>query len=143
MKFTLIKANENDIDYIKRAKLYNIYKYVNDLSEEEISKINKYADKHIPLEAKDYKMIICDNQRVGCYLVVKKDDGIMLDEIFIDEKYRDNGIGTKVISGILKSSNTVYLWVYKDNVRAISLYKKLGFNVVKKLENRFYMKYLN
>ena len=71
----------------------------------------------------------------------KKDDGVLLDEIFLDENYRNKGIGSSIISKIFKTNNIVYLWVYKDNIKAINLYKKLGFNLVEETETRYYMKY--
>ena len=40
MKYELIGANNEDIIYLKDAKLYNIFSYAHNLSEEEISKIN-------------------------------------------------------------------------------------------------------
>mgnify|MGYP003207452642 FL=1 len=42
---------------------------------------------------------------------------------------------------ILNNNDVVYLWVYKENEKAISLYKKLGFNVIEETESRYYMKY--
>ena len=44
---------------------------------------------------------------------------------------------------LIKSSynDIVYLWVYKENERAISLYKDLGFKIIDETEERFYMKY--
>jgi len=141
MKYNLIDANSNDIDYLKKAKLYNIFSYAKNLSEDEVLKINKYIDEHIPTEVAKYKIIVYNNKRIGCFLLVDKDDGVMLDEIFIEEKYRNKGIGTSIINNILKLNKTVYLWVYKENVDANSLYKRLGFSVIEETETRYYMKY--
>ena len=47
MEYDLIKATNNDIDFIKKAKLYNILKYAHDLTEEEILNINNYVEKSI------------------------------------------------------------------------------------------------
>ena len=142
MKYDLVKANNEYVNYIKEAKLYNIFKYAHNLSENEILKINKYVDKHIPLEIEDYKLIICDSKRVGCLLVATKDDGVILDEIYLEKKYRNKGMGTDIINKILEANSIVYLWVYKENVRAISLYKNLKFNIIEETETRYYMKYI-
>lgn len=74
-------------------------------------------------------------------LLTNNDDGKLLDEIYLEEEYRNKGIGTKIIMDILNNNDVVYLWVYKENEKAISLYKKLGFNVIEETESRYYMKY--
>ena len=66
----------------------------------------------------------------------------MLDEIFIEVEYRNLGIGTSIISDIISKNECVYLWVYKENIKAISLYRKLGFNVIDETEERYYMKHI-
>ena len=141
MKYNLINATSNDIDYIKKSKLYDIFTYADDLPKDEIMRINNYVDEHIPVEIKDYKIIMCSNDRVGCLLVTKKDDGVILDEIYLEEEYRNKGIGTEIIKNILKANSTVCLWVYKNNINAISLYKKMNFEILSETENRYYMKY--
>ena len=141
MKYNLINATSNDIDYIKKSKLYDIFTYADDLPKDEIMRINNYVDEHIPVDITDYKIIMCNNDRVGCLLVTKKDDGVILDEIYLEEEYRNKGIGTEKIKNILKNNFIVYLWVYKKNIKAISLYKKMKFKIIDETENRYYMKY--
>ena len=82
-----------------------------------------------------------DNKIIGCLLLTNKDDGKLLDEIYLEKVYRNKGIGTEIIRDILSNNDIVYLWVYKKNDKAISLYRKLGFNVIEETESRYYMKY--
>ena len=110
-------------------------------SVEEIDKINKYVTSEVPKLINDYRNIVVDNKIVGCLLLTNKDDGKLLDEIYLEEEYRDKGIGTKIIKNILNNNDIVYLWVYKENKKAISLYKKLGFCAIEETESRYYMKY--
>lgn len=141
MKYELINATCNDIDYIKKSKLYNIFTYADDLPKNEIIRINNYVDEHIPVEIKDYKIIMCNKNKAGCLLVIKKEDSITLDEIYLEEEYRNKGIGTNMIKNILKNNSIVYLWVYKKNIKAISLYKKMKFKIIYETETRYYMEY--
>ena len=67
----------------------------------------------------------------------------MLDEIYLENAYRNQGIGTSIILDILKRYSNVYLWVYKKNHKAIRLYKRLGFNVLDETETRYLMKFEN
>ena len=92
------------------------------------------------MQLDNYKIIYIDNNKVGCLLVVNKDDGVLLDEIYLNENYRNRGIGTDIIKKVIKKNSIVYLWVYKLNVKAISLYIKLGFKIIEETETRYYMK---
>lgn len=141
MKYSLVDASIDDIDYLKQAKSNIIYTYANNLPEEEKNEINNYIDTSIPKELKEYKIILFNNKTIGCLLIKKQDNGVLLDEIYLEESYRSLGIGTEIIKNILDINNIVYLWVYKENKKAVSLYKRLNFIIVDETESRYYMKY--
>lgn len=121
-KYKLQSAKQKDIDILIRYKLSNIFEYANNLSIEEINQINKYVKDEVPNQIDNYKVII-------------------IDELYIEEKYRNSGIGTKLISNVICNNKVVYLRVYKLNVNAIRLYKRLGFKIIKETESRHYMKF--
>ena len=141
MEYKLLKSSSNDINRLIEYKKRTIYEYAKDLSDEEIYKINKYVTSEVPKLIDVYCNIVVDNKIIGCILLTNKDDGKLLDEIYLEKEYRNKGIGTEIIRDILSNNDIVYLWVYKENVKAISLYKKLGFNVIEETESRYYMKY--
>ena len=141
MNYKLMKANIDDVSILIDYKLKNIFDYAENLSLEEIKQINNYVKSNVPKEIDDYRVICINDKKIGCLLVVNKDDGVLLDEIYLEEKYRNNGIGTSIIKEILSNYNIVYLWVYKLNTKALSLYKKLGFKIIDETETRYYMKY--
>ena len=141
MKYRISKSSDKYINRLIEYKKITIYEYAKDLSNEEIDKINKYVTSEGPKLINDYCNIIVNNKIVGCLLLINKDDGKLLDEIYLEEEYRNKGIGTEIIKDILNNNDIVYLWVYKENKKAISLYKKLGFNVIEETESRYYMKY--
>jgi len=141
MNYELIKSSYNDIEKLVEYKKKTIFEYAKKLPDEEITRINNYVKNNVPKILDNYSNIVVDNKVVGCLLVMNKDDGILLDEIYIEEEYRNKGIGKDIIRNVLKESDIVYLWVYKENERAISLYKDLGFKIIDETEERFYMKY--
>lgn len=141
MEYKLSTSSNKDINRLIEYKKRTIYEYAKDLSNEEIDKINKYVTSEVPKLINDYCNIIVDNKIVGCLLLTNKDDGKLLDEIYLEEEYRNKGIGTEIINDILNNNDIVYLLVYKENEKAISLYKKLKFNVIEENESRYYMKY--
>ena len=141
MEYKLSTSSNKDINRLIEYKTRTIYEYAKDLSDEEINRINNYVTSEVPKLINDYCNIIVDNKIVGCLLLTNKEDGKLLDEIYLEEEYRNKGIGTEIINDILNNNDIVYLWVYKGNEKAISLYKKLEFNVIEETESRYYMKY--
>ena len=141
MNYELIHSSNNDIKRLIKYKKITIYEYANNLSEEEINEINNYVSNSVPKLLSDYCNIVINNKTVGCVLITNIEDGKLLDEIYIEEKFRNHGIGTDIIKNIIKENDIVYLWVYKENVQAISLYKRLGFKVIDETDSRYYMKY--
>ena len=141
MEYELIFAKDENIDLLIEYKSKNIFEYAVSLSEEEVDKINDYVKCNIPKQIQDYKIITSDSKIVGCLLVEKHLDGVLLDEIYLDEEYRNKGIGTSIIKNIIKNNTIIYLWVYKNNKEAFRLYEKLGFTVIEETESRYFMKF--
>ena len=125
----------------------DLYKEVGSkYNEEELNKI--IADER-------YLIYVCekDEKVVGHCIVIKEEKketnstlpykSLYIDDLCVKEKYRNKGIGTSIIKDVVSKSNSnVYLWVYKDNIKAISLYNKLGFNIKEETGSRYYMEYI-
>jgi len=142
MIYKLEKSSDKDIDRLIFYKKKNIYEYANNLSKDEMDRINNYVNNNVLQLIGNYCNIVVDDKVIGCLLLTDQDDGKLLDEIYLEEEYRNKGIGTDIIKKVIYDNDIVYLWVYKENKRAVSLYKKLGFNVIEETESRFYMKYI-
>lgn len=142
VNYQLEPADNGDVERIRKYKLASILDYAGDLNQAELDRINRYVDEQLPKQLGYYQNVVCGGVTVGGILVRQIDDGLLLDEIFIEEKYRGRGIGSSVIKNILSCSNdSVFLWVYKTNVDAIRLYRNLGFVVVDETNTRYYMAY--
>ncbi len=55
--------------------------------------------------------------------------------IFVKEKFRKNGLATKLLSKIYNKD--ILVEVDEENIRAINLYKKLGFKKIRKINNYY------
>lgn len=141
MNYKLIPATTIDIPKLVDYKLKNIFDYVDNLSIEENIQINNYVRNSVPKMLNEYKIICVDNKKNGCLLVREIDNGVLLDEIYLDNNYRNKGIGTDIIKNVILKNKIIYLWVYKLNINAVSLYKRLGFKIIDETESRYYMKY--
>ena len=72
-------------------------------------------------------------ENVGFIIISKYYERLEIDYIFVLEKYRKNGIASKLINYIInknKEIENITLEVSVENVAAINLYKKFGFVVV-------------
>ncbi len=140
--FKIETATINDLERIKYYKFKTIVEYAKNLSEEEIKKIDNYICESVPILIKEYKNIIHNKKIIGSVLIRKIDDGLLLDEIFIEKEYRNKGISSSIIKDyILNYDDNIYLWVYKNNIKAFNLYKKLGFKINKETDSRYYMEF--
>jgi ribosomal protein S18 acetylase RimI-like enzyme len=141
--YKLEKATIENINKLKDYKLATVMEYATNIDELEKQKILNYVNTETPKNLEDYKLIKVDSTIVGCLLVINYKDGVLLDEIYLEENYRGLGIGSAIIKSIVKNHNVVYLWVYKENIKAIKLYEKLGFKIIEETETRSFMKYIN
>lgn len=141
MEYILKNANVENFNYLKEVKLYNILKYAENLTQSEMEEINNYVLEELKEKLENYQMIIAQEKIVGCILVEQNEDGVIIDELYLDENYRNKKIGSTIIENIKKDNNKVYLWVYKNNINAVKLYKKLNFKIIEETGTRYYMKY--
>lgn len=82
-------------------------------------------------------MLVCDGNNVGYCITMKTysvEAGgitIWIDELFVLEEYRSKGLGRELFKYIEENGNKklrrIRLEVELENGRAISLYKKMGF----------------
>ncbi len=143
MEYKLKDATYEHMDLLIQYKLNTIFEYAPKLDEEEKKQICFYVNSETAKWLYDYRMIEHHKKIIGAVLVRNNLDGVLLDEIFIERRYRNLGIGTKIIKQILLTYPVVYLYVYKENVKAFRLYRRLGFKVFDETETRYFMKYIS
>ena len=141
--YKLVKAYKKDIPRLIEYKKDIIYMYSKDLAKDERNKIDEYIITSVNETIKDYNNIIIDDKIIGIVCIKDLENAKLLDEIYLEKEFRNNGIGTDIIMKVVKKSNNknIYLWVYKENIKAVSLYKRLGFKIIDETESRYYMEY--
>lgn len=87
MEYRLEKANKKDIELLINYKIDTIIKYCSD--EKELNRINNYVKENIKNEYQNYNIIKVDGHIIGCISVTIKDNNKLIEEIYIEEKYRN------------------------------------------------------
>lgn len=91
----------------------------------------------------EYTTVYADGQKAGYFHFHKNEDGeYEIDDLYIIPEFQNKGIGSEVIRKCCSSvKEPVMLYVFIKNQRAVSLYKRIGFVVVKTIkESRYIMK---
>ena len=132
LDYKLVDAQFKDSDILVSIKLVTMIDDEMDkvLSYTEKNKIRKSVDINVERTCESYKIIYVGKKIAGAYLTLPYEDGIIIDEIYLFEEFRNKGIGTDIIKKIQKENPDLYVWVYKNNKKAIDLFERLGFRVI-------------
>lgn len=140
-KYDLISAKDCDIDFIKQIKLKTIFDFAQNMSSKEKDIIITYVEGYVDKFLHEYKIISINGKKCGIFLVRNFEDGYLLDELYLLPEFRNKGIGSDIIKKAKGKYNKISLWVYKENLKAISLYKRMGFLISLDEKERFLMTY--
>ena len=129
MTYTVEKATKKDIEILTSIKLLTMIDDVMDqmLSYEERSKIKSTISKEIKDNYANYNIIYIDKKKAGAYSIAPYKKGIMIDELFLFEEYRNNEVGTNIINDIRKDYDNTYIWFYQNNTDLKRLLISLDF----------------
>ena len=138
--YTLRPANENDIDKIIEYKTAMALDYIDSAYESEQQRVLEFIQRQASRQLHNYDIVTVEGETAGIVLALRKDDdSLMISELFIEEKYRNRGIGTAIIRDIVSSEQKVNLWVEKDDVEVWSLFRRLGFKLKSIRGSRYYV----
>ena len=111
------KAQKKDLPLLIEHKLKTISPYLK--TNEEKLKAIAYVNEFIKNNLKKFIIIYYFYKKIGSFLILDNE----LDTIYIIKKYRNKGIGSK----ILKKAKINKIKVKKENIKAIKFYEKNGF----------------
>ena len=118
-------STNNDIDRIMQIWLdtnISVHKYI---PQEYWTSNAKYVKEAIQ-EAEVY--VYEDNKEIKGFIGINKGH---IEGIFVEEKYRNQGIGKELIAYCTNKYNKLTLEVYKKNTKAINFYEREQFKLIK------------
>lgn len=126
------KAKKEDKPLLIEMKLLTIVPYIK--NDNQKLKVIAYVNHFVSENYQDFILIYSLFKPVGIYLIKDKE----LDTLFIEEKYRNKGIGSKVLNDVKEKIDRVK--VRKENNNALNFYQKNGFNQRETKEDYFILR---
>lgn len=141
MNLIFQKAQSSDIEqiYAFNKELIDTYE---DTEAIDYDKVMVWVRKKICKYINDYTCALIDKQTVAYYHFYESDGAMEIDDLYVFPKYRNKGIGTAIIRRCCEQSSLpVFLYVFKKNIHAISLYERMGFMITQQVgDTRYIMK---
>lgn len=139
VELTYQKATAEDIEPIFAFNKELIDKYEN-IQNIEYDKVLSWVRRKIENNISEYSCVLCDGQKAGYFHFYPSEGMRELDDLYIFPEFQNQGIGTEIIKKCCTESETpVFLYVFIKNDKAVALYKRLGFKVVKTIDNSRYI----
>lgn len=139
MDLTYKEATKKNIQKIYQYNKELLEKYTETKNLGEETLLKALWDK-IENSIERYQMIFLDEEEVGFYCIHTEKEEVELEDLCIYSPYQNRKIGTAVIEKCIRESNfPIQLYVFKENIRAWMLYERLGFYIVRNIENSVYM----
>ena len=143
INYKLVNAEPKDIEILTSMKLLTMIDDNMDkkLSYKEKNKIKQNIIKNIEESFEEYKLIYVNKKLAGAYSLNEYKDGAMIDELYLFEEFRNQGIGTDIINRLKEKVNKLYVWVYKANKGVLRLFRSAGFMTEEENERVIILKY--
>ena len=142
MELTFRKAGNEDAERIFQCNKELILQYET-LEEINLDYVLSWVQKKISSRIDEYTVICAEGKKAGYYHFFRNEEGeLELDDLYIFPEFRNQGIGSVVIKKCCTSvKEPVMLYVFTRNKGAVSLYKRMGFQVTETIkDSRLIMK---
>lgn len=88
-----------------------------------------WVKQKIEVHIREYRKIFYHGKHCGYYYFHPSDNKMELDDLYLFLPYRGQGIGSAVLKDCFsQTSKPVFLYVFSQNTRAVSLYQKNNFS---------------
>ena len=129
MRLQYLPATSSDIDIIYQQCEELILRY-EDLSTIDCEKVLHWVRNKIIECIGSYTCVYLSGKKAGYFRFVPNNNNMELDDLYILPQFRGRGIGTTILQNCcLQTTQPIMLYVFTQNTRAITLYKRMGFHI--------------
>jgi ribosomal protein S18 acetylase RimI-like enzyme len=140
MLISLRPAGHQDFDYCERLYFGEMEWIMRELHLDRAAQAASFQQQWDPSQV---SIITLDGSDVGWLQTTTQDDELFVAQMVVDRPFQRRGIGTEVLERLIvdaaDANRTMRLNVVKINP-ALRLYERLGFQVIREDDRKFYMK---
>jgi ribosomal protein S18 acetylase RimI-like enzyme len=133
-------ARPEDFDYCARLYFEGMDNIIKELNLNMDAQIAGFRQRW---NVEQVRIVTLDGTDIGWLQSFVKDNALFLGQLFVEGALRRQGIGTKVVKGLIeeaaRAGQALTLGVVKTNP-ALRLYERLGFRTTHEDERKFYMR---
>ena len=140
---TLEAAKPRDLPLLFQLNKTLIDQY-EDISAIDYDRVLAWVEKNLEISLPHFRKILWNGKVAGFFCLIPGDSSWELDSLFVFPEFQGMGIGTQVLRHCQTLCPRLLLYVFRENVRAVSLYQRMGFCITKKTgKTRYIMEWKN
>jgi GNAT superfamily N-acetyltransferase len=140
MPISFRQALDQDFDYCERLYFGEMEWIIKELHLDRAAQAASFQQQW---DLTQVHIIALDGSDVGWLQTETQEDELFVAQMFVDRPFQRRGIGTEVMKRLISEAacvnQTMRLNVVKINP-AVRLYQRLGFQVIREDDRKFYMK---
>ena len=129
-----VSAEQRDLPLLFSLNKTLIDSY-EDTSKIDYERVLKWVEQNLTTQLPNFRRIIYDGRLAGFFCLAETE----LDSLFVLPEFRGKGIGTAVLRHCQEESAELILYVFRNNIRAMALYKRMGFEITKEVGSTRYI----
>lgn len=135
LHFTVADESDTPVIFTQAKDLIDHYEDVTSIDYE---RVLAWVKEKIETHISEYRCVLIAGQKAAYYRFCEDGE---LDDVYVLPAFQGQGIGSEILKRcIAASKKDMYLYVFRNNIRAIAFYERFGFTVRESVGNtRFVM----
>ena len=135
MELTYKPAEQRDVQIIFDLSRDLIDRY-EDVASIDYDRVLNWMHRKIEENIGQYICVFADGRKAAYYRFCRNGQMMELDDLYVLPEFRSRGIGTKILEKCCaETADPVMLYCFTRNSGALSLYRRMGFQVTQKVGN--------
>lgn len=105
-----------------------------DLEAIDYPRVMEWLQRKVEANIESYTCVWVDGQKAAFYRLILSETEAELDDFYVLSDFQGRGIGTEILKKCcVEAAGSIFLYVFSQNTRAISLYRRHGFAVTEQV----------